>query len=570
MKKFLLLAAFATLLASSAVNAHESVSVDFFYDNLDPYGDWAQVGDYGYGWHPRDVDADWSPYSDGYWAFTDGGWTWVSYEDFGYITYHYGRWTHLADEGWYWIPGNEWAPAWVSWRHNDDYVGWAPLPPECGFRADIGISSGVDVEFGIGPSFYSFCRVRDFGSPALRPVIIDRSRNVTFINQTTNITNITVNKANNVIFNGGPNYQTLARKSAKPIQTLRLVQQTDPAAIRTSAANKTFARQQGKQLIVAAPTITAPTTQIAPKRLGRTLPQSKIDKGWAGVANPQVRAQVEQKMKKENRVKPGTAARPVAANDLKVLPHVDPAAQSAARSAATAQSEPANPTKPGVAPNGENVTTAPAKLSKKGKPENAKLKPFNAPNAANTANVAPQTQDNPNAANNEAAPAVQKRQQQRRLEERNAQIQAEQARQQRIRQQQQDVNDVQRPANNEQQQRQDVLQRQRAAQLERQRANQERQKEVQAQQQPQARQQRVEQNQRALAEHANAQRQLQAAQFERQRAAQEQQRRMVAPGQQRQTQVQPRQQVKQQPQPQQQGKEQDEKKKKKHDEEQGR
>ena len=24
---------------------------------------------------------------------------------------------------------HEWAPAWVAWRSNDDYVGWAPLPP---------------------------------------------------------------------------------------------------------------------------------------------------------------------------------------------------------------------------------------------------------------------------------------------------------------------------------------------------------------------------------------------------------------------------------------------------------
>src|SRR2546423_9736807 len=28
------------------------------------------------------------------------------------------------------VPGDEWAPAWVSWRSSKDYVGWAPLPPE--------------------------------------------------------------------------------------------------------------------------------------------------------------------------------------------------------------------------------------------------------------------------------------------------------------------------------------------------------------------------------------------------------------------------------------------------------
>ena len=42
-------------------------------------------------------NADWRPYADGYWAYTDSGWTWVSYEDFGWATYHYGRWANLAE-----------------------------------------------------------------------------------------------------------------------------------------------------------------------------------------------------------------------------------------------------------------------------------------------------------------------------------------------------------------------------------------------------------------------------------------------------------------------------------------
>ena len=108
----------------------DGVSFSYFYDNLSPYGDWIQTDDYGYVWQPTGVADDWSPYTDGYWAYTDGGWTWVSYEDFGAITYHYGRWTRLEDTGWVWVPDTQWAPAWVSWRQDDDHVGWAPLPPE--------------------------------------------------------------------------------------------------------------------------------------------------------------------------------------------------------------------------------------------------------------------------------------------------------------------------------------------------------------------------------------------------------------------------------------------------------
>src|SRR5437016_14365633 len=59
------------------------VSFDFFYNNLSG-GSWIEVADYGYCWQP-DVavsTASWRPYSDGYWAYTDVGWTWVSYEHF--------------------------------------------------------------------------------------------------------------------------------------------------------------------------------------------------------------------------------------------------------------------------------------------------------------------------------------------------------------------------------------------------------------------------------------------------------------------------------------------------------
>src|ERR1043166_2721499 len=136
MRKLLAVFAVVTVLFSGAsLMRGQDVSVNFFYDNLNS-GSWFEVGDYGYCWQP-DVavnDASWRPYSDGYWAYTDDGWTWVSYEDFGWATYHYGRWTMLNDYGWVWVPGRnedlEWGPAWVSWRTGGDYIGWAPLPPE--------------------------------------------------------------------------------------------------------------------------------------------------------------------------------------------------------------------------------------------------------------------------------------------------------------------------------------------------------------------------------------------------------------------------------------------------------
>ena len=238
---------FAAVVAFGAVTprqARAQVSVSFFYNSLDSYGEWVQDPDYGYVWHPINVDDNWAPYTDGYWAYTDAGWTWVSYEDYGGIVYHYGRWAHLPGEGWVWVPGTVWAPAWVSWRSSDDYVGWAPLPPEARWRVGIGFGGWVDARFNIGPGFYSFVSVGDFGAPALGSVIVNRERNVTIINNTTNITNITVNNSN--VYTGGPSYAVMAAHSSRPIPTLKLVRQSDSAAIH-AAGGKILAHQQGNQ-----------------------------------------------------------------------------------------------------------------------------------------------------------------------------------------------------------------------------------------------------------------------------------------------------------------------------------
>ncbi len=108
MKKLLLACAIVALVLPAAPRAQAAdVSVDFFYNNLSG-GSWIEVGDYGYCWQPDvGLSADWRPYSDGYWAYTDLGWTWVSYEDFGWATYHYGRWVRLSGRGWVWVPGRD-------------------------------------------------------------------------------------------------------------------------------------------------------------------------------------------------------------------------------------------------------------------------------------------------------------------------------------------------------------------------------------------------------------------------------------------------------------------------------
>src|SRR4030088_2397088 len=226
MKRILLAVAILALVlpAIRQAEAGTDVSIDFFYDNVGSDGSWVEVADYGYCWQPSVAvsNSKWRPYSDGYWAYTDVGWTWVSYEDFGWATYHYGRWTRLRDRGWFWVPGREWGPAWVSWRTGGDYVGWAPLPPRGPGIVYEGrpIGPQVDIEFDIGPEYYNFCEVRYIGEPVLRSYIAPPVQNVTYINNTVNVTNIIVQ--NNVVYNYGPNYEVLSAHSNRPIQRLSI------------------------------------------------------------------------------------------------------------------------------------------------------------------------------------------------------------------------------------------------------------------------------------------------------------------------------------------------------------
>jgi len=360
MKKiFLALTIFALLLpAARQAEADSEVSIDFFYNNLSG-GNWIEVGDYGYGWQP-DVavsDSNWRPYSDGYWAYTDVGWTWVSYEDFGWATYHYGRWARLTDYGWVWFPGSDldWGPAWVSWRTGGDYVGWAPLPPRGPGIVYEGrpIGGRVDIDFDIGPAYYNFVDVRYIGEPVLRSRIVAPSENVTYINNTVNVTNITYQ--NNVVYNYGPDYNVLSARSSRPIQRLRLEREAN-VDVTAAAKSGGLTKVQGDKLVVGAPmTIKKPAAQIAPPNVKTKVAQPKLEKGWAGVSNE---AEVKQKMKTEDLKK---VPPPSAAGAPGQAPPAAPATAPTGAAAPTAAASPferGKRTRPGQPPQ-PNVTASP-------------------------------------------------------------------------------------------------------------------------------------------------------------------------------------------------------------------
>lgn len=147
MKKLIIITAIIILGISdySTANTDYAKRVGgYFYTSLSPHGTWIEIG---YGtpvWRPTIIRKNWSPYNYGQWVYTDYGWYWDSYEPFGYIVYHYGRWYYDDYYGWIWIPDYEWAPAWVDWRYDDDYIGWAPLSPYAVFYINIGIHYTYD------------------------------------------------------------------------------------------------------------------------------------------------------------------------------------------------------------------------------------------------------------------------------------------------------------------------------------------------------------------------------------------------------------------------------------------
>jgi uncharacterized protein DUF6600/FecR-like protein len=107
--------------------------------DLDAYGQWQNVPDYGQVWFPS-AGGGWAPYRDGRWVWEPyWGWTWVSYEPWGWAPYHYGRW-FVYGGNWGWWPGPVyagyypmWAPAYVS------FFGWG--------------GGGFGVGFGFGWGF---------------------------------------------------------------------------------------------------------------------------------------------------------------------------------------------------------------------------------------------------------------------------------------------------------------------------------------------------------------------------------------------------------------------------------
>jgi hypothetical protein len=214
MKKITITAAFLGVLAmglwakTATAQVQVNISIGGFYDELSPYGQWVDC-EYGDCWVPDRVYADWQPYSNGEWIYTDYGWTWLSDDPWGDDPYHYGTWTYLPRYGWAWVPGTVWAPAWVTWNYNDNYVGWAPLPPNYSF----GYSGYSGRPIVLSPTRYVFVPTNRFFGSNVRTFRIGPAQAATIFRQTTPITSFGVT--------GG-----IVRNTALPIERIQRATRT--------------------------------------------------------------------------------------------------------------------------------------------------------------------------------------------------------------------------------------------------------------------------------------------------------------------------------------------------------
>jgi hypothetical protein len=203
------------------------------YEDLDDYGGWRSVPDYGTVWFPHVTVVGWAPYRYGHWVWiSPWGWTWVDDAPWGFAPFHYGRWVFVGG-GWGWVPcpPRAVAVAYVRPVYAPALVAWVGGPHfAVGIGVGGGFGPGVNVGwFPLGP--------REVYVPSYR---VSR----TYVNNV-NISNTTVNQT--VINNY---YNTTVINKNVTVNNVRYVNQGVPGGVTaTSAQTFTSARPVGRNIV---------------------------------------------------------------------------------------------------------------------------------------------------------------------------------------------------------------------------------------------------------------------------------------------------------------------------------
>jgi hypothetical protein len=296
-----------------------------YYGALSPYGDWIYDGSHGWVWRPTVavVDVGWRPYRQGgRWIYSDAGWYWHSYYSWGWAPFHYGRWHRSNHHGWCWVPGYTWSPAWVMWRSNNHYAGWAPLPAGSHYVHGIGYTwggshVGFSFGFGLGHGWFTYC---DYAHLRHRRLHHHRvpDNNIAIIHNETTVVNNYVTENNTTIINAGIPPAVIAEKTREPVQKMR-IRELDLEIESIARVGQIDAN--GKTMAVYRPQVPTPPDTPGEKPGGRTPVTKNPTPGESEADKPEA----DQKMLKQygngssvanrskitGRLTPGILARPL-------------------------------------------------------------------------------------------------------------------------------------------------------------------------------------------------------------------------------------------------------------------
>ena len=240
------------LSAAPAQAQSGGVSFSLFFDELAPHGVWVRHPQYRHVFCPTGVDRRWRPYTEGRWVYlADSGWYFQSEEPFAWATYHYGRWLDDERLGWCWVPGTQWAPAWVSWRRSDDVVGWAPLPPEGeGYAVSVEISSR-----DLPQDYWVFVPTRRFIEPDLSISIVFGSDEPDYYTRSEFLGPVVVQ--GDVVVNNVIEVNYIEQQTNQTVTVYNAQEASDPTAL-------TAAAPEGDTIQIFNQTVAEPTEDAAP------------------------------------------------------------------------------------------------------------------------------------------------------------------------------------------------------------------------------------------------------------------------------------------------------------------
>jgi hypothetical protein len=166
------------------------------YEDLDEYGGWRPVPEYGTVWFPHTTVVGWAPYRYGHWVYiAPWGYTWVEDEPWGYAPFHYGRWVVVGGV-WGWVPAPPqvagvvyvrpvYAPALVAWVGGPHFgiavgsnVGWFPLGPREVFVPSYPVSR-------------RYCETINVSNTRVDRVVVNNYYTTVVVNKQVNVTNVT-------------------------------------------------------------------------------------------------------------------------------------------------------------------------------------------------------------------------------------------------------------------------------------------------------------------------------------------------------------------------------------------